>query len=353
MRKITLLLFIVLFLGLGFFMWKNSSGGSASLLSPLSQQSEKITEEKTEQNDYVFIPYWTLTPEIKDAPFKNLIYFGVSATSIGIDREEDGYKKLSEFVDNTNGHETYLTVRLLNSDTNIKILNSASSQKKIISEALDIAAENKFKGVVLDLELSALPFESLINKITALNQEFGKEAHKHGLSYGTLLYGDTYYRIRPFNVEEIAKNSDIVFMMSYDFSKSRGSSGPGFPLEGDTYGYNFKTMIKDFKKDVPSEKLVGVVGMFGYDWMVDENNKSKAQGVAKTTLQFEKFLTLCVSQNTCVQENTSSGMKITYKDDENEKHIVWYETNDSARKKIELMSQENINSVAFWAYGFN
>lgn len=331
-------------------MFKNSYKSSQK---PRLSSTQKIAETETSKNSYIFVPYWTLDQDILNTSYSKLIYFGITANSTGIDINEPGYKKLSEFVKNTQDKEIYLAVRLLDPDTNIKILNSLSLQKKVIDDALNIVSSNNFRGVVLDLELSALPFESLITKITSFNREFASLFHAKNLSFGTLLYGDTYFRIRPFDVAKIGKVSDQVFMMAYDFSKSQGSPGPGFPFDSDTYGYNFKTMVTDFKKDVSSDKLIGVVGMFGYDWIVDVQERSKKPGEAKTTLQFEKFLTQCISDNSCTSENSTSGMKITYKDENGEKHVIWFEISDSAKNKTDYLSSQNINSVAYWAYGYH
>ena len=110
-----------------------------------------------------------------------------------------------------------------------------------------------------------------------------------------MFYGDTFYRLRPFDIKTLSKNADFFMIMSYDFSKSRGNPGPNFPLRGkEVYGYDMTQMIDDYLRYLPSDKTSVVFGLFGYDWIVDDKNKAVLQGDAKTYLEIDKeFLTNC------------------------------------------------------------
>ncbi len=350
MRKILIVIFLIAIFSVAFLAWSSKSKTTL----PVSQKtsSENISHGKSPEEEYIIVPYWTLSADVSTAPFDNLMYFGISATEQGIDTSEDGYKRLPEFIQNSEGKKTYLVVRMLNQDANMKILENKNAQKRIISESVRIAKENEMEGVVLDLEIQGIPFESFVSTITDFNKDFFTAVKGENLFFGTFIYGDAYFRARPFNISEIGKNVDSVFIMAYDFSKARGNPGPNFPLEEGNYGYSFKTMIQDFMSQVPKQKLTVVFGMFGYDWTIDKERRGKGQASAKSTLEFQKFITLCVSENSCkVKINNASETQITY-EKESESHEIWFESENSVEKKIEYLRNQGINSIGYWAYSY-
>ncbi len=134
------------------------------------------------------------------------------------------------------------------------------------------------------MEVNGLPFDSLLKQINSYVADFAKEAKGNNLSFSMTMYGDTFYRLRPFDVKTLAKSVDMIYVMAYDFHKSGGNPGPNFPLYGkETYGYDFQTMTEDFLKIVPKEKLSIIFGMFGYDWVVGEKGTAVQNGEAIST----------------------------------------------------------------------
>lgn len=318
-----------------------------------SPSSQKVSQDLSENAEYIITPYWNLDEDISSTPFENLMYFGIEADEDGINTEDDGYNNLSEFVTLSEGKKTYLIVRMLDNDSNMKVLDSKKIQENIVSESIELAQQNGFSGVVLDLEIQGIPFESFVSSITDFNNLYAQEVKRKGLIFGTFIYGDAYFRARPFNLSEIGKSADMIFVMAYDFSKARGNPGPNFPFDNvSTYGYSFKKMVSDFSNDVPKSKLTVIFGMFGYDWIIDEEGRGKKQAASKSTFEFQKFLTECVSSSTCkVQQDSSSEAQITYtKDSEN--HVIWFESEESVKKKIEYLRTQGINSIGYWAYSY-
>lgn len=352
MRYILIILFIFLLGFGGFLFFKQPKKSSPSILKngAKTQAVQKASPKET----YIFVPYWTIDQDIKSTPYDKLLYFGIKADEHGLITDEDGYKNLEKFTQDSGSKKKLLTIRMLNTDTNLEILNSVSSQKKIIDQATILAKKYNFLGLVLDFETQGLPFESLVTKITKLHALFAKETHNQGLSFGTLLYGDTFYRVRPYDAASISKFVDRVYVMAYDFSKAKSDPGPNFPLSGaDEYGYDFKTMVSDFSKEVSREKLTIIFGMFGYDWKIDEKGRGKETAVSGTTLQFEKKLTTCISDDSCKSsiDRNAQETKITYKENL-ENHIIWFEDNNSKEKKIIYLHSQHLNSVGDWAYGY-
>ncbi len=325
----------------------------ATVISKKEQQV-KITSQ-TQNKEYMFVPYWSFTKSI-DGTSDAYIYFGIGVNDSGIDQQDVGYKSLKKFTQLVPpGKEKILAVRMLDKNINAAILKNEALQRKIASDTAELAAKNQFSAVLLDYETSAFGFESTTNSITSFYQLFSKEIKDRGQVFYVTIYGDTYFRARPYDIKKIANVSDKVLVMTYDFSKSRGNPGPNFPFSGkETYGYDFGKMIDDFQKDVDNEKLIIVLGYFGYDWHTDKEGNALASGVPLSTNQIVKeFVTSCEYKN-CVLNRSDEGAEpyVKYTDNEGVDHVVWFEDEQSMAKKKELLKSKGILETGVWAYSY-
>lgn len=326
-------------------------------ISSLSTSSLKPIQEFSDQSRILFVPYWTLSKEaIEVSAFDKIMYFGVSVNEEGIDKEDEGYKKLAMFLKRLgNTRDKYLVLKMIELKKNFLVLENVSAQKKIIEEVIELAKKNSFSGVVLDLEVSSLPFDSVINQINDFVKLLNSSIKKDNLEFDVMLYGDVFYRVRPYDVKTIAKNSDNIFIMSYDFHKAKGSPGPNFPLSGkDEWGYDFKTMVDDFSKIIGKDKMVIVFGLYGYDWTVDGKGSSIGVADALSLNNIKKrFLLDCSFIDCVVKRSTQSAeVEVIYKDIQNNKHIVWFEDEESVLKKREYLKEKGITKTAIWAYSY-
>lgn len=327
---------------------KNSTGLVPSP-TPLKKNISSSIQKTSE-----FVPYWTMTGGI-DSDTDGLIYFGVSPNISGINRDEEGYRLLSRFLDLAGDKKKYLAVRMLDQNISTQILESQEIQDRVIADSVRTAKENNFDGIVVDLEYKALPFDSVISGINNFFTNFSHEAKKHDLKFSVLIYGDNFYRVRPYDLKHIGKNSDEVMIMAYDFHKSGGNPGPNFPLDGDKkYGYTFKEMIEDFSRAVPSDKLTVVFGMFGYDWQVDDNGTSLGKTIALSLAQMkDRFVNGCgLTECSLKRDSLSSESVATYKDEDGVRHTVWFEDEESAQKKKDFLKEQGIGSVSYWAHSY-
>lgn len=311
---------------------------------------------QTDEKRYEFVPYWTMGRNfVTDSDF-GIFYFGVGVDRNGIDRTDPGYTLLPSFVRQTpNSSETILTVRMVDKEVNADVLKNIDVQEKIATEAVALAEKHNFDGILLDYETSAFGFESTTKSISGFYTMFGDKVKSSDLLFYVTLYGDTYYRARPYDVKKIGEISDKVIIMAYDFSKSRGNPGPNFPLiDNKEYGYDFGKMIDHFQKDVDNQKLVVALGYFGYDWRTDSSGTAVANGVPLSTNKIKQdFMDDCEFDN-CKHQRDSQTHEpfITYTDKEGRNHIVWYEDEVSASKKIEFLKQKGILEIANWAYSY-
>lgn len=302
----------------------------------------------------LFVPDWALDTVSEN--FDQYIYFGITPTSSGIDKNDIGVKNISTFLAGVpQGKQTLLALEMTDSENNASILQNKTIQKKIITQTVSIAKSNGFSGIVLDLEMSGIPFSSLVDEINEFDNMLDEQAKEQGLQFDITLYGDTFYRLRPFDVKTIASHIDMVLIMAYDFHKAGSSPGPNFPLSGSAvYGYDMGQMADDFLQVVPNQKLGVIFGLFGYDWPVNNQGAAIGQGQPLTDIQIQnKFLNNCQFKNCHIKRDpVSSETEILYTDDNNQKHIVWFEDMQSVTTKEHYLQKRGIGNFSFWANSY-
>lgn len=348
MKKIIIFILIILFAL--FFFFQREQKLSRQSTNPLINSSNITQEEES----FIFVPYWTFSDSLEVNGYDNVIYFGVTYDENGISRNEDGFSKLNIFSSNVSpDKKTYLTLRILGEDADSNFLDNQNLQEKVGADLRQIANEFGFEGVVIDYETSAFGFSSTESRINKMYKTLHDEIKKSNLEFLITVFGDNYYRARPYNIKELNNIADKVIIMAYDFHKARLNPGPNFPFSNkDKYGYDFQTMIKDFEKDLDYKKIVVALGYFGYDWKL-ENGVSVEMAEPLSFNQIKSFyLDSCDFERCKAEVNSDNESVIRYVDGEGFDHEVWFEDEKSSRKKIEFLNSIGINQIAFWAYSY-
>lgn len=362
MRKAAFLILVLLLLGSLFAFSELRKKVSRDFSQQTSVGSPSIFPSPTDvpvQNgatrQSLFVPYWSLSKDIPNT-YDRLLYFGITPTTSGIDTKELGYKRIETFLEKAPPSTTKLLVlRMLDNKDNFDIIENKNNRSKVISETLTTAKDNGFSGVVLDLEIAAIPFDSVTNNISDFIAEFADKAHANNLTFVVATYGDTFFRLRPFDMKKIGSKADEVMIMAYDLHKARGNPGPNFPLSGkDIYGYDLETMIADFSEKVNPKKLTVIFGMFGYDWLVDEKGKAVENGKSLAFIDSKKsFIDTCSFQKCEWKRDEQSGeITVIYIDEDSKKHIVWFEDPSSVARKEDFLKKRGISSFSLWAHSY-
>lgn len=351
MKKIAVFfVFVALFLGWLFFNKDKNIFEENGINSVINNTSS----QKQNSKNFIFVPYWSFSDNLSDISIDdNLFYFGISINDDGIDKNDEGFKKLGEFSRLAVGDKRYLVVRIFREDNSGKILNDAEFQSKVAREISTLAKEYGFYGVVIDYETSAFGFQSTQDKITRMYEVINEDLEKSDLEFFVTFFGDTYYRGRPYDVKAISILADGVVVMAYDFHKVRLNPGPNFPFsDKQKYGYDFQTMIKDFRKDVDFEKIIITMGYFGYDWKMENGTSVEMAEPLSLNQVRSRFIDSCDFTNCRVDVNKDSERVIYYTDGEGYAHEVWSEDEASAKVKIDYLNSIGINQIASWAYSY-
>lgn len=304
------------------------------------------------ESQSVFVPYWALgDSSYESLPYSRLYYFGVTATQGGIAQDDEGYQGLDRFKC-PEKQKCILVVRMLDHDANQEILDDKPAQKKIISQSMGIAEEKGFSGIALDLEMTTISAQTVSGQINDFVEEYYTSAKTGYKSFSFIVYGDVFYRSRPYDIAFISGHSDEIMLMAYDMNKSYGEPGPNFSYEDKkNYGYDFKQMVADFKAKAPSSKITVIFGMYGYNWTMNDQGTPLKQAVAQSLRDIEDLRQETPGAKITV-EAASKEKKIEYEDEAGYRHIVWFEDEESASVKAAYLRREGIGNISFWVWGY-
>lgn len=330
------------------------------VVSTVVENPIQLSEPKTS----IFVPYWSLSesnspfasPTGIDRSIDTAIYFAVSATNSGINKSDIGYANLKDFVSRSAATpNTLLTISMINDDINDAVLENPAAQEKIMNQAVIIAKENGFEGIVLDLEVGGFAGKEINTQILVFTKAASEIVKKNRLSFAMTLYGDSFYRNRPYSIELLSPHVDQFYIMTYDMHKLWGTPGPNFPAKGkDIFGYDMQVMIADMLKFTTRDKLTIIFGLYGHDWTVDEQKRPFTAAKTLTQSQIQKkFIDSCEMKNCVIKRNPYAlETEINYIDEKAHFHIVWIEDAQSVSEKIKLLKESGLNSVSYWAYSY-
>lgn len=323
---------------------------SSKLLSFPSPSASLVRETSS-----IFVPYWsTGTVEVSDM-YESYYYFGIEPTKEGFIKDTNEQKRV-RLMSDIPLKKRQVVLRMLNSELNTVLLENTQTQKNLAKELNNFLVMNEYQGVVIDLEISFTLREQTQNEITQFVQTLCTEIHDNYKSCSMLVYGDLFYRKRPYDLKKLGGIVDMIHVMAYDFHKAGGEPGPNFPLDrrsaisegGLDYEYDFKQMILDFSTHIPKEKIEVVFGMYGYDWTLNEQGTPLKAATAISLGEIERTL----GQKYSIKKNSAREKSIEYTDENGKGHVVWYEDAESVNIKTEYLLRQGIGQVSFWAYSY-
>ncbi len=134
----------------------------------------------------------------------------------------------------------------------------------------------------------------------------------------------------------IGAAADRVCLMAYDWHWETSPAGPIAP-------YDWVRRVVDYAvTQIPAEKLVLGVALFGYDWV----------GTKATNLTWSQ-ITALAGRNRADEywDIGSQSPHFSYVDGDGVSHEVWYENDRSIESKLDLARVERLAGVALWRLG--
>lgn len=311
------------------------------------QTSQKNKNNFLEYNKkkFLFIPDWTKQMQSTLSENTNCIFFSSKQLSL-----EEKYP--ASFINGCSKTTRYITLSITDKQYAEDIMKDTSKQTSLIYDYVNFIKNNNIEGIVLDIELYPTLLQPYTNEFTLFTTRLYKDLLAVNKKLYVVVYGDTYQKSRPYDIEALAKVSDGIMIMIYDLYRSNTDVGPSFPLFGkDIYGYDIEELFKRVKKDVTEDKIIPIYGAYGYTWIVDKNDNPIKRGKAVSINELNKMLKECKQNCITYTDNIvhTTIIKNTTKDDV---QITYADSLEQIKEKISYAASQQIYHIGIFAYGY-
>jgi len=212
-----------------------------------------------------------------------------------------------------------------------RIITSPERRTKFINSLIVVLNRYHFNGVNID-------FEDLSGEKTDANIiAFQKELYRALHAKGYLVTQDIAPFNEDYNVAELAKYNDFLFLMGYD--QYNATSEPG-PVAAQ---YWVEAALDELCKKVPSDKVILCIAAHGYDW------QSGHQG-ADVTYQ-EAITTALESEGKVKFDNQTYNLSYDYYDENDKLHNVSFTDAATAFNAMRTAADFETSGVALWYLG--
>ncbi len=254
------------------------------------------------------------------------------------------YKVMPFLKAEDTGMEVFPMVNNFNGTNWVNIsdfLNDEDARARFRKQVSRFLATDRYRGLMIDFE--DFPKKAQAGYL-ALLEELSSDLHAEGLK----LYVSVPARNKDYDYRAVARSADGVVLMNYDEHYPDGSPGP--VASEDWFSENLTAALKA----VPKEKLISAIGNYGYDWTdqpVQKKRKRPAGIHAVNVSVQDAWLASRDSEEDIDFDGDSSNPHLSYMDERNQKHDVWFLDAVTALNQMRAAQQLGIQTFALWRLG--
>lgn len=376
LKKIFILLFITAAgLSGSYFLLKYSYKNNSEVAASIRQTVSHFGLKRHEVTG--FLPYWLLDSADKD--YENFIttltYFGLSISKEGSVQEftkpgesEPGLYaltsgKLDSFITYAKNNHIKLSLLMFcgNDDDIENLINSPKIHSEtLIKEVSSTMRQYGFTDLNLDIESTIEASRDAQIKFAEFVKDVKNQLDEKKLGSLTLDISPTdLIKQRLINPSMIQAYTDKIVIMGYDFHYIGSQvTGPVAPVNGAGYDAEFddETGLKLALKNIPDNKLILGIPLYGYEWETITDNPRSAvmpdSGLVISNRNAEALISSCATCSAKFDPEAKENYVI-YKDRmTGTYHQVYYPDEKATEKKIELALKYHISGMALWALGY-
>jgi spore germination protein len=363
---------------------------SDTIISPFSSSFSvfaMLQENRREQPEYTvygFLPYWTLgkSNHLQYERLTDIAYFGLRIEPGGKFQtvQEDGTpepgfnawrnsEELKAVIQKAkiSGTRVSLTVISHKDSTSDSFLDCDNCWITFINELFTELDHHKISSVNLNFEYGSYTDRATADKYTQFSafvkEELSKKYEDPYVVVST--FADSLVKPRVTAVEDLAKYVDGIFIMAYDFHRPDSDiTGPVSPIGGAGVHaeYDINTMIKDYLRAMPKDKIIMGVPYYGYNWVIGNPNKRYAEripgrddiGFSKSQT-YENIMETILTHHPRVEwDNLGLSPYFSYVSKETgSNRQVYFDNSESLKIKYQLIKKHELLGVGIWALGYD
>ncbi len=328
---------------------------------------------KVEGEVFGFAPYWSLSKmdSIDWSTLTTFAYFSLPVDANGtIDRNSYEWQvfngsKLASLFNKAGEYKVRKVVTLTQMDAGTieNFLASQESWQKLADESVDVVKRRDLDGVNIDFEY--IPSSEYLKKqFSSFIEFYSGQVHERlenpYITVSVLASSARFNRI--YDISSLAKSTDGVFMMAYDYyTPGSESIGPSAPLYGynngrGPYWYDVSTAVEDFLKVADPKKII--LGVPYYGWNYPAYNPAprtlavvgtKASATTADKLGTDKMLA------TTPLGGWDDTAKVSWRGywDGSGWRVVYMEDKKSLAAKYDFAREKHLAGVGIWALGYD
>ncbi len=220
-------------------------------------------------------------------------------------------------------------------------LRDADARAVFRQQIATFLASDKYHGLMVDFE--EIPKKAQPSYVDLLN-ELSSDLHATGMK----LYVSVPAGNGDFDYRSVANAADGVVVMNYDEHYAGGGGKAGPVASQDWFTHN----LTGIKKVVPLDKIICAVANYGYDWVQrPQRGNLPANEKDHTDSVQEAWLAARDSEADVDFDGDSLNPHITYLDEHNLKHDIWFTDAVSALNQMRGARQLGVRTFALWRLG--
>lgn len=211
-----------------------------------------------------------------------------------------------------------------------RVLHDDAKRAKLINDIINVIRQNHFAGVNIDFEELA---ESSDEPLVSFMRDLYTRMHALHL----LVTQDVSPFNSDYNLTELSRFNDYVFLMAYDEHNS--GSDPG-PVSSQRW---IEASVDQAIKEIPAEKLILGIAGYGYDW---------PKGDKGDDVSFAEALSVASQSGSVVTFDTDTyNLFYKYTDENDVEHNVYFTDAATNFNTMRFAAESNIGGVALWKLG--
>ncbi len=211
-----------------------------------------------------------------------------------------------------------------------RILHNSVKKERLINDIIKYLKQYQLQGINIDFEEFK---EKGDEPIIAFQKELYEKLHPMNF----IVTQDIMPYNEDFNIKELSKYNDYMFVMAYDEHYS--SSVPG-AISSQQW---IEKVLDETAKEVPSEKIIMCFAGYGYDWPMNTE---------ATTVTYQQALANAKQFNVPIDFNNDNYNNFyTYTDADHIKHEVWFTDAATNFNTIRFADEYGTAGTALWRLG--
>lgn len=262
------------------------------------------------------------------------------------------------FIDSCKVHqvESYLSVSLIGADAISNFFNSRKKQDLFFVHVLSVVDTLGFDGIEINFEaLPDVEKESFSRFIRTLGMKLAQQADRINRPQKLMVDLPYYDRSGTYNVAAMSPFVDHFNILGYSFSGEVANYPSSIaPHRSSVNQPNLETAVNDvLNQGVNSEKVLLSLPLFGELWKVT-GAEMGIPPVFENSLMYGDILsTMDVDYHPIYDPFTASSFYMIDNNEDGERYICWFESDQSFAVKSDWMRQKNLGGMGLWALGYD